>query len=343
MNSSVFREDLYKIINNEIVDNLARKTVLITGATGLLGKILTKALLLANKEKNLNVKIIAQVRNLKKAQGIYPNEAEDTNFKLVVQDITQPLKIEENIDYIFHFASPTSSLAFVNKPTETFNSIVLGTKNILEAAKEKNAKVLFTSTLEVYSSIKTFFPIREEYLGKFDTKNPRNSYPFAKLSAEMLSRSYFYQYGVDTKVARLTQVLGAGIEENDERFCAKIAKCALKKEDIVLHTKGRTKRNYIYTTDAILALLYILFKGEASGVYNVANSKELLSIGQIAKLAAKKYDLRVILKQDKVERGFASELCMPLDTTKLKKLGFEAKINFEQMLDRTVKYLYEIN
>ncbi|MBR3889584.1 NAD-dependent epimerase/dehydratase family protein, partial [bacterium] len=125
--------DTDEIVNSEYInwDFYKDSTILVTGATGLIGYQTVLSILRANETLNSNIKILALVRNKEKALKKFSANKSQL-LKFVVQDIIKPIKIPENVDYIIHTANSTSSKGFVEEPVETINSIIEGTKNILE-------------------------------------------------------------------------------------------------------------------------------------------------------------------------------------------------------------------
>ncbi|MCL1966574.1 MAG: NAD-dependent epimerase/dehydratase family protein [Fibromonadales bacterium] len=296
--------DLEYIANSNVPwECFENKTFFVTGATGLLGSILIKALL----AKNQKIRIIALARK--------PAAIESKELSFIYGDVTQKLSINEPIDYIVHGANPTASKEFIDHPVETIKTIYEGTLNTLELAKEKSVKgYLYLSSMEVYTDI--------------NTTSPRSCYPEGKRLAENLCASYFHEYRVNAKIARLAQTFGAGIDiENDNRVFAQFARAAKEKKDIVLRTKGDTVRSYCYTTDAITAMLWILAKGKSGEFYDVASKNTEVSILELAKCFGKVvFDIA-----ENVEKlGYLPTVKIVLDTAKLENLGWEPDKSIEK-------------
>ena len=300
----IFTEDIQNILNDFDMSVFKNKTFLITGATGLIGKLCVKSLLASN----MNIKVIALVRNLEKAKTLL---GEHENLSLIVQDILTPITITNSIDYIIHGASTTSSKDFVEKPVETILTAIEGTKNILEFAKINNTKsIVYLSSLEVYG-VQDEENITEDKYGYIDILNPRSSYSEGKKLAETLCVSYCKEYNLPIKIARLSQTFGAGVLYDDNRVFAQFAKSIINKENIILHTKGETKRNYCYTSDAITGIFTILYKGSNGEAYNVANKETYISILDMAKMLETE-KTKVKLEIDNTNRGYNPTLKVPL-------------------------------
>lgn len=328
MNNSIFEEDIKNIINDFDMSVFDGKTILVTGATGLIGKLCVKSLL----NSGYNTQVIALVRDEEKAKNIF---GESKRLTYLVQDINQRINTTRRVDYIIHAASTTSSKDFVEKPVETIYTAINGSRNILEFAKNKRLEgMVYLSSLEIYG-VNEKENIKEEDYGYIDILNPRSSYSESKKMVETMCISYGTEYGVPVKIARLAQTFGAGVSISDNRVFAQFAKAIINKENIVLHTKGETKRNYCYTTDAVRGIFTILTKGENNNAYNVANENSYCSISEMAHLLENEYT-KVEYKIDEVNRGYNPTVKIALNTEKLNALGWEAKVDLKEMFDRLI-------
>lgn len=342
LNKEIFNEDLENISNLDFIpwDKLANKSILVTGATGLIGFNLVCALLYASKKFDLDLKIIVQIRDEQKAKKLFFNFLDYENLEFLKSDIKKEFEIKSKLDFIIHGANPTSSEYFILKPVELINEIVTGTSNILKLSRDYEVKSLvYLSTMEVYGSGLDDEPICENSLSLVDTMALRSSYPEAKRLAENLCASYAYEYGVNAKVARLAQCFGPGVSKNDNRVFADFARCVLKKQDIELLTMGRSKRSYVYTMDAISAIIAILLKGEKAEAYNVANEKNYCSIKEMAELLAKEFEGISVkfLKQSVGNQKFSPPHMLNLSTQKLQTLGWNSNVLLLDMFKRMMK------
>lgn len=337
--TKIEKSDTEEIVNSTFLNwNFFKNSaILITGATGLLGSQIILSLLYANEIFNTNIKILALVRNKEKAELMFGKVKTD-KLKFIVQNVTLPLNCE-NADYIIHTANGTSSKSFVETPVETIDTIVSGTKNVLDYALKCNSKsIVYLSSMEVYGNIdiNRTQPLTEKDLGYMDTMKVRNSYPIGKRLAETMCCSYFSEYNVPVKIARLSQTIGAGINYNDNRVFMQFARNCIEKQNIVLHTKGETIRSYCYVTDAVIAILLMLEKGKNGEAYNIANPKTTCSIYEMAEMLSKKYpQSKLELKID--ERLYPDTTKYYLDTTKYyNDTNWVAKINLEEMFERLI-------
>lgn len=315
--------------------------ILITGATGVIGQALIRKI----RKEYSNVCIIAMVRNKDRAIKLFGEESED--FIYLVGDVCSIIPEELDIDYIIHGASQTSSRAFINEPVETIMTAFQGTKNMLDIAKLSNVKgFIYLSSMEVYGIPSTDEKIDETHCTDLDTMKVRSCYPESKRMCESLCTSYMFEYGVAVKVVRLTQTFGPGVKYNDSRVFAEFARCAIEGMNIVLKTKGDTKRNYLYTEDAAEAILKVLLHGTDGEAYNAANEETYCSIYEMASMVAEKFahgKIEVIFdNQINVEElGYAPVLHMNLDASKLRSLGWKAEYGLEDMFKNMIEDMKE--
>lgn len=310
------------------------KKVIVTGATGLIGKAIVKKLL------TLNAEVIAIVRDKIKAENIFGYRSE--NIRYVVSDICSLKPVNFNADYIIHAAAQTSSKAFVIEPVETIMTSIIGTKNMLELARVNPVKsFVYLSSMEIYGSHNTDDKIDEHHSSYLDTMDVRSSYPESKRMCENLCRSYAAEFGIPSKVVRLTQTFGPGVQYNDTRVFAEFARAVIEKKDIILQTKGETKRNYLYIDDAVSAILMVLLIGKIGEAYNAANEQTYCSIYEMACMVASKCangKIKVITNvESSTTRGFAPTLKMNLSTSKLCDLGWKAKVDLIDMFNRMIE------
>lgn len=322
----IFAEDINNIAAADFIPwkKLSGKTVLITGATGLIGRTLVYGLHRANKIHGINVRVLALVRDRARAEERFNEILSDGMLTLVVGNVENMPVISESVDYIVHGASQTASREFVNHPVETLQTALNGTMNLLQLGKEKDIKgFVYLSSMEVYGYPEKGHKVKEDEIGRFEPQNMRNSYPIGKIVSENLCCSYAKEYGIPAMSIRLTQTFGAGVNYNDTRVFAYFARCVKEKTNIVLKTKGETERCYLYTTDAATAILTVLLNGKAGEIYNAADESTYCSIEKMAEQVAKSAGIEVVYDiQDTAANGFPDTLYMNLDTSKLQKLGW---------------------
>lgn len=343
--NAILQEDLEKAAALDLqLDDLKGAKVLVTGATGLIGSQIVKYMLCLNRMKNMNITVIAYVRDENKAKKIFPYAGENDDLIIAKGDINAKIVYDGEVDYIVHGASATSSKYFVSHPVETIHTAIDGTTNVLSFAKEKNLKgMVYLSSLEVYGTPDENAEfISEKDYGYIDPLSVRSSYSEGKRMVECLCVSYAEEYGVPVKIARLSQTFGAGVEYDDGRVFAEFARCAIEKKNIVLHTEGKTVRSYCYTMDAVTALLTILVRGSVGEAYNVTNMDTAISIYDMAKLVCESFPESGIsverdIPADIASFGYNPEMIIRLDSRKLEELGWKATVDLKGMYQKLIE------
>lgn len=316
--------------------SIKEKSILVTGATGLIGSCIIDVLLGANKY-GANNKIYALGRSKNKIEARFGNTVIP-----VVQDIVTPIADDYEFDYIFHGASNADPRSYATQPVETILTNILGNKNILDYCRNhKQTKMLLTSTFEVYGEISGVDVYAEGMSGIIDQTVLRNGYPESKRSCELLLRSYVDEYAISAIIARLPSVYGPTMLKSDSKAHAQFIRNALNGENIVLKSKGDQRRTYSYVVDVVSALLKIMECGAAGEIYNVSNEKSVASIAEVAKTCAEIAGVEVVFDlPDEIEaKGFSKSKNCILDNSKLKSLGWEGKYSLYEGLSETIEYL----
>ena len=347
LENKIFAEDLQYIINAQFIEweKLDNKTVLVTGATGLIGYCLVSSLLFRNQVFNSNINVIIPVRNIDEAQARFSAQIESgATLTIIPWDIMKPLCVLEDIDYIVHGAGPTESRYFVEKPVETIQTIIHGTENMLELARKKDVTgFVYLSSMEAYGTHNSDDLLIESSGGDLDTSNSRNSYPEAKRLSECLCSSYSEEYKVKANSIRLAQTLGININPDDKRIIAEIVRSCIEKQNIILQTKGDTKRCYIYVADAVTAILTVLLSKHGGQIYNVANKDTYCSIYEMAMMVAQNIcnnDIEVIVNESAhlvEKKKFLSTTKLNLNVDKIEKLGWRSNQSLIGMFGRMIE------
>lgn len=341
--NEIIQEDLKIITEQDIeFDVLKNKSILITGATGMLASYYMYVLMYLNDNFKYNIKIYALVRNKEKLERI-------TKFSLrndiipIEQDVCSKIDIKEKIDYIIHMASSANPSTIITNPVGIINANVIGTLNILELAKKYNSEVIFTSTREVYGKMdEKKEEILENDMGILDCTELRSCYPESKKMAENLIISYAYQYKIIYKIARIAHSYGPGmIIHNDGRIMSDLISNVINGENIILKSIGEAKRAFCYIVDAITALIRITVNNNENQIYNVANETEEISIKDLAyslKEWYKEKNIDVIFQIQENSNQYVKFKRTRLNTKKLEKIGWKPVISLKDGINRTVKY-----
>lgn len=335
--NKILNEDLNMIVSADLpFENLKNKTVLVTGASGMIASYLVRSFLKLN-EKNYNIKVIALVRNPNKLGDDIRNNKYVTILK---QDVCDKININSNVDIVIHAASPASPIIMKEHPVDTIKANVLGTYNTLEVARQnKNCQYLYVSSREVYGQPyenQEFF--KENDYGFVDPLNVRSCYPEGKKAAENFCVCYKEQYGVNIKIVRPAHIYGPGMSLDDGRVQADFLRDVVNERDILLKSDGSAIRTYTYIADAVLAMFYVLLEGNDI-VYNIGDENSKVSIRELAQTMIKASGKNLHLKFEiEDSKGCAPFTLGILNTDKLRGLGFRPKYSVYEGLKRTIEF-----
>lgn len=325
-------------------EKLVGRTILISGATGMVGTCLIDILMKWNDKqecKNQNrVKVIALSRNEERAKERLFTYWDRSDFIYVVCDVNERIPELGDVDFIIHAASNTHPLQYANDSIGTITSNVLGTKNLLDyAVKHHTERFCFVSSVEIYGEnrgdVETF---DESYLGYMDCNTLRAGYPESKRLGETLCNAYQQTYNLDFVIPRLSRVYGPTMLSSDSKAISQFIKKAATGEDIVLKSEGNQKYSYSYVTDAAAGILYILLLGESGQAINVADKESNITLKELAGCLAKIAGKEVIfeLPEESERRGYSTATKAMLDATKLEQLGWKAQVHMVEGLVDTV-------
>lgn len=334
-----YEEDVNKIARMDFDwDVLKDKTILISGATGMIGSFLIDVLM-----KKENIKIIALGRNEKRAYERFEEYWTDNSFKFYSHDINQPFDIEDDIDFILHLASNTHPLAYSNDPIGTITTNVLGTYNLLNLAVEKSVKrFVLASSVEVYGENKRDVDqFDESYCGYIDCNTLRAGYPESKRVSEALCQAYIKQKNLDIVIPRLSRVYGPTMLDSDTKAISQFIKKAVKNEDIVLKSEGTQLFSYSYVADVVSAIICIILKGNNGEAYNVSDKNSNIQLKDLAKIIANYAKKEVIFElPDENERtGYSTATKAIQNSDKLVKLGWKSFYPIEEGITRTISIM----
>ena len=348
---SVLTED-FEILSqsNLAFEQFRDKKILITGATGLIGSLLVKTFLYCNHVHQLNMKVYALVRNAEKANTIFEGCVGISDLTYVIADLEkdelyQKIQIEGNCDFIIHAAAVTTSKLMVSQPVDNIKTAVNGTDKMLKFAVDKKcSSFVYISSMEIYGQPFTEGKTAEQDLGYIDIASVRSCYPEGKRMCECLCTAYASQYGLNVKSARLAQTFGPGILPTENRVFAQFARSEMNGQDIVLHTMGTSEGNYVYTRDAVKAIIMLLTEGMSGQAYNIANEDSHMTIRQMAELVAKEIagnQIKVVIDipEDNRSLGYAPGVKMGLDASKMKSLGWNPEVDLVESYRRMMKWM----
>lgn len=265
-------------------ENLADKTVFVTGATGFIGSYLVETLLRASRKPERAVRsIVAYVRSRAKAERRFAGLDEMSKLVVIEGDVSRPATFGGAIDYIIHAASPASPRHYLVDPVGVMRANLGGTEWLLELARRHDARMLFFSSGEVYGQ-SSVFPTSEDDYGYFDPTTVRACYGESKRAAETMCVAWAHQFGTRVSMVRPFHTYGPGIALDDGRVFADFVADVVAGRDIVMHSDGLATRAFCYIADATEAFFTILFRGERGTAYNVGNPAGEINILGLAEM-----------------------------------------------------------
>lgn len=314
------------IKDNNFKDYLKNKTILITGAKGLVGTALIKWILLQNEISNTNTHVIGSTRN-----PCDIPEYIDENDNIEYVKYGKELEIKQHIDFIIHAASPTGNQYHMQHPVETFRTNVDGMEKMLEVAeKNKNCSLIYLSSEEVYGLPSDASPaMTEDMVGAIDSLNLRSCYPLGKKAAEFLCHASAVEYGLDVKIIRPTVIHGLVQRYEETRVVNELLRCIIEDRDFIMKSDGLTKKCMMYSLDAVSAIFTVLFKGKKGEAYNASNPDTFITVKDLANYLFEKFNsnIKVVFAEEKAKKsdGFLPHRTLVQDISKLKSLGWEPK------------------
>lgn len=347
----IIQEDLEKIINFKAVDWKAfqGKTVLISGANGMLPSYMVETLLYLNKKFDYHVKIVALVRNIEKAHKCFSEHIKDEALEFLVQDVAQPIKYNGDIHFMIHAASQAAPSYYGVDPVGTFKANTLGTINMLELAKKKKVEgFLYFSTGSVYGMVPgEKVLLQENNLGLTNTLDVRSCYAESKRAGENACVCYYYQYGVLAKIVRIFHTFGPKVNLNDGRVFSDFCKNVINNENIVLKSDGSAKRSFCYVADAIQAYFLVLLSGEPATAYNVGGDEaHEISVRDLSQMLVNLYPekrLKVVLDINESDLTYAKmrtpqKEVLP-DLKRINAMGWGLTTSVKDSFKRTIDSL----
>jgi len=340
----IIQEDVRSIVAEDKIhwEKLRNKTVLVTGASGLIGSYLVYTMLCQNEMRGLGITVLGLVRNRDKAEKQFSPLLDRPDFQLLVQDVTAPIVYEGEVQYIFHAASQASPKYFIKDPVGTIAANTTGTLNLLEFARVKGAEgFLYLSSREIYGEPinEKRFTSEDEY-GVVDPTLVRSCYPESKRMSENLCACYTHQYSVPSRIIRLAHVYGPDYMIDNGRVWGDFVMNVVRGEDIVLKSEGLMELAFTYVSDAVSGIFFALLNGNEL-VYNIGTSSEIIRVRDLAEMVAGLYPdkgVKVVYDIPTGVTGYLANRVAFLDATKVKTIGWQEKINLNEGISRVICY-----
>ena len=306
-----------------------QKTVLVTGAAGFIGSNLCASLLASGNRVIGADNLYSGMRENAACLEQYPD------FRFIEQDICEVFEPGEPVDEIYHLACPASPPYYQRDPIFTAKTCFTGSLNMLELAKANNARILLTSTSEVYGN-PLEHPQKETYWGNVNPDGVRSCYDEGKRIAETLFFDHSRQYGTDIRVVRIFNTYGPHMKEDDGRVVSNLIIQAIKGEPMTVYGDGTQTRSFCYVDDTVRGLTRMMANGSFTGPVNIGNPEEV-TVTQLADTikrltgSVSEKVFRGIPKDDPVKRR-------PDISVAYEKLGWAPTVKLEDGLGRTIEY-----
>jgi dTDP-glucose 4,6-dehydratase len=301
-------------------------TCIVTGGAGFLGSHLCDRLLSKGHR-------VICIDNLDTGSLQNVEHISDERFTFLNQDLTEPVFLEDDVDFVYHLASPASPIDYARLPLHTLKVGSYGTHHMLGLAKFKRARFLLASTSEVYGDPQVH-PQPESYWGHVNPIGPRGVYDEAKRYAEALTMAYHRQQGVDTCIARVFNTFGARMRPHDGRAIPTFLRQALQDKPVTVFGNGSQTRSFCYVDDLIRGFS-LLAESDVHLPVNLGNPKEMALL-ELAETVIDVTDSRsdIVFEALPVDDP---QVRQPDITRAQQLLGWEPEVELRDGLQRTIE------
>ena len=359
LENMLYLEDLQTVCSIPLPwEELEERSILISGATGMIGSTLIDVLMLRNRsalpeagKAGAGCRVIALGRSEEKARMRFQEYWEDPCFAFVQCDINDRESLERgcsgsSVDYVFHAASNTHPVAYASDPIGTVVTNIIGLDNLLHYASAHGCRrFLFASSNEIYGENRGDVELFDEkYCGYIDCNTMRAGYPESKRAGETLCQAYIRQKGLDVVIPRFTRSFGPALLRTDTKALSQFIRKGVAGEDIVLKSEGTQFYSYTYICDAVSGFLYCLLKGESGEAYNIADVSCDITLRELAQTIADYVGTKVVFDlPDAVEAaGYSKATKARLDGAKLRALGWSPRFDMKTGLEHTIEIMRSV-
>lgn len=345
----LYNDDINAVSNLNLPwEKLKNKSIMISGATGMVGSFIIDVIYHKNNTDDLNCKIYALGRSSDRMMDRFGSMTYDSNFVFIKYDVNERLEKNdiEKVDYIIHLASNTHPLQYATDPIGTITTNIVGVQNLLNYAVDHNTdRFVFASSNEVYGENRGDVELFDEtYCGYINSNTLRAGYPESKRCGEALCQAYKSQKKLDVVVPRLTRTYGPTMLWSDTKAISQFIKKGVVGEDIVLKSNGMQYYSYTYVADAVAGIFTIMLKGENGNAYNIAEERSDIMLKDLAQVIADLCGKKVVFEiPDNIESsGYSVVTKARLNGSRLRDLGWKPKYDIDSGIERTISILREI-
>ena len=344
--NSLYLEDIHYVSSLNLPwYKLHGKSLMLSGATGLIGSFLVDVIMEKNISSDLQCTVYALTRNVDKAKDRFSKYLGNNYLQFILCDVNKALNLGNlgTLDYVLHLASNTHPMQYATDPIGTITANIIGLQNMLNAAVQHNAsRFVFASSNEIYGENRgdvEFFD--EQYCGYINSNTLRAGYPESKRCGESLCQAYIAQKKLDVVIARLTRTYGPTMLMSDTKAISQFIKKAINKEDIVLKSSGNQYYSFLYVADSVSGLFTTMLKGKTGEAYNIAEENNDVKLKDLASLIASTCGCKVVYEMpDSIEAsGYSTATKARLDGHKIIGLGWKPRLTIKTGVERTIQIL----
>lgn len=336
---SIVSADVDEILGRDLPWHLFHeRTVLVTGGSGMLPAYVVDTLSCLKSRLGIRCRVLASVRDRDRAQSRLSFALEQSTLEVIDYDLMDAANLAHSVDFIVHGASPASPLIYIERPLETISANTVITLELLKLSQKNRLQgFLYLSSAEIYGMREEYAntPIAENDYGMVDPVAPRSCYAEAKRLGEAICVGARRELGLNTQIARIFHTYGPGLRFDDDRIFARLVGRVVEGRPLELSSDGTAVRAFCYVTDAVVAFMHILLKGDGHP-YNVGNPAECYSMSELAGLLAKLFPDRTSFAPPAWGQHQSPTSRFVPDVGRVKALGWEPATSVPLGFQRTV-------